>query len=62
MIHRLSDWLWVRTGLTLTGWIWAMIAAICFASSLILAHNSQVQHQREQQQIRDELREIRDKL
>jgi hypothetical protein len=58
----LSDRLWHRTGLTLAGWIWAVIAVISFSVSIIFAWNSHVQHQREQQQIRDTLTEIRDGL
>jgi hypothetical protein len=60
--QSLSDCLWNRTGMTLVGWISAIVAVVCFSLSVILAWNSHVQHQREQQQIRDTLREIRDKL
>jgi hypothetical protein len=58
----LSDRLYERTGFPLSSWVWAMVAVIGFSLSVILAHNAQVQHQREQQQIQDTLREIRDKL
>jgi len=61
-MKSLSDRLWDRTGLTLVGWVAAIIAVISFSFALVLAHNKEVQHQREQQQIRDTLREIRDRL
>jgi hypothetical protein len=62
MVKRLSDWLWHRTGFPLSGWIWAMVAAISFTAAGIIAWNKDIQHKREQQQIQQTLREIRDKL
>jgi hypothetical protein len=57
-----SDRLYKRTGLPLSGWVWAVIAVIGFSLSVILAWNSHVQHQREQQELLSTLREIRDRL
>ena len=59
---RLSDRLWDRTGLSLSGWVWATIAVISFSLSVFLAWNKDLQHKREQQQIVNTLKEIRDKL